>query len=93
MPHNEPTIRQIKCPPIMLLALAVTLLGIAKIIKIEDAMEATITKFWKLRDINIMDRLNPARRLCKMYGIQSSGYSGYVSSVTIPLNTRLNKTA
>ena len=55
----------------MLLALAVTLLGIAKIIKIEDAMEATITKFWKLRDINIMDRLNPARRLCKIYCFQN----------------------
>ena len=58
-PHRRPII----CPPITFLGLAVTLLGIAKTIKLVAPIDATITARSMLRNTSTIDIARVARKL------------------------------
>ena len=55
-------IRPVVCPPITFLGLAVTILGIAKIIKAVAPIDAMITAFLRLRANSTIKTTNVAKK-------------------------------
>jgi|WetSurMetagenome_2_1015567.scaffolds.fasta_scaffold297742_2 hypothetical protein len=60
--QREPMIRPVVCPPITFLGLAVSILGIAKIIKAVAPIDAMMTAFFRLRANSTTKTTNVAKR-------------------------------